>query len=105
MLGGHIPERLELAVGQSERLPLPSASGGGYAWKLDPVGGDTDVAHVDVELGPVPTQGDQPTSTQAPVTLVVAALRPGSAVWRLRLVRVWQPESPLVDRPLEIAVR
>ncbi len=105
MLGGHIPERLELAVGQSERLPLPSASGGGYAWKLDPVADAADVARVEVELGPVPPRGDQPTSAQAPVTLIVAALRPGSAVWRLRLVRVWQPESPLVERRLEIAVR
>lgn len=105
VLGVRIPAHIELAAGESYRLALPSAAGGGYTWEATPAGGDPGAGRVELELGPVPPQNEQPTSALAPVTLVAAGLSPGRAVWRLRLVRVWQPATPLVDRLLEVVVR
>jgi hypothetical protein len=105
VLGVRIPARIELAAGESYRLALPSAAGGGYTWEATPAGGDPGASRVELEVGPVPPQGEQPTSALAPVTLIAAGLSPGRAVWRLRLVRVWQPARPLVDRLLEVVVR
>jgi len=103
--GGRIPDRLELSAGESYRLDLPSAAGGGYLWESSLAEGDPGTVRVEIEVGPMSPPGEEPTSAAAPVALVATAARPGSAVWRLRLVRVWQRESPLVDRLLEVVVR
>jgi|SRR5450759_862133 len=102
--GADIPPRVELAPGAEFRLSLPSAAGGGYVWTSSFVGGDAGTARIEIEIGSLPPPGDEPTSALAPVTLVVAGVRPGTGSWRLTLARPWEPTRPPVDRLVEVAV-
>ena len=52
-----------------------------------------------------PEQGALPQNLPVPLYLVVTGLREGTARWRIRLVRPWMPESPLVDQELQVLVK
>ena len=100
-----IPSRLELHPGGEARVTLRSAAGAGYQWQAGLLRGDPAAADVRIELGPPPRQTDPPSNQPSPVALVVRANRIGNARWTIKLVRSWQPDSPLVEHELEIDVR
>ena len=100
-----VPAALELAAGEEVRRPLASAAGAGYAWSVGPESGDADVAELTIDVGPMPAVVGEPSNAPAPVALVAVGLRPGRAVWRLVLARVWKPAEPLVDQAVEVTVR
>ena len=100
-----IPRTMELAVGSSERVLLPSGMGGGYLWSAIPLD-PGDAATVEIEITPPPPQSpSEPlTSSHASETLVVTALRPGRSRWMLRQARTVEPDQPAVEQVLEIEV-
>lgn len=100
-----LPDRLDVRAGTEARFPLSSRAGAGYQWLVSPVGGEHDAATLVIETGPAPEQGALPQNLPVPMQLVVTGLREGTARWRLRLVRPWMPESPLVDQELQIRVK
>ena len=104
-----LPAVLPLSEGEEWRRPLRSAAGAGTSWRADFVAGDRACAEVQVGLEPVraPTAqpgGPPPAAYGVPEVLVVRALGPGSATWRLRLARPWSPEEPVVEHLLEVRV-
>ena len=100
-----LPDRLNVRVGTEARFPLPSRAGAGYQWHVNYVAGVPDAATLAIETGPAPEQGAVPQNLAVPMQLVVTGLREGTARWRLRLVRPWMPESPLVDQELQVLVK
>jgi hypothetical protein len=105
-----LPAVLALAAGERWRHPLPSAAGAGSSWRAEPVAGDRACAEVLVEHEPVTPPaarpgGPPPASAGVPELLLVRALRPGRASWRLRLARPWTPEEPVAEHLLEVHVR
>lgn len=100
-----LPDRLDVRVGTEARFPLPSRAGAGYQWHVSLVAGERDAATLTIETGHAPEQGAIPQNLPVPMQLVVNGLREGTARWRLRLVRPWMPESPLVDQELRVLVQ
>ncbi|HEY2959663.1 MAG TPA: hypothetical protein VGM21_15870 [Actinomycetota bacterium] len=105
-----LPAVLPLEAGGRWRRRLPSAAGAGSAWRAEFVGGDRYSAEVLVELEPTapPTAapgGPPPAAHGVPEVLVVHALAPGDAVWRLRLARPWARGAPVAEHLLEVRVR
>lgn len=106
---GHLPERVELAVGETAEFDLPSGAGAGNLWSAEPVAGawipDAVVADVGVaHVAPPAPDGDPPSAAGVPVRAVVRARSPGRALWRLRLARPWAPDQPVAEQELEVIV-
>lgn len=107
---GHLPERVELAVGETAEFDLPWGAGAGNLWSAEPVAGaaktEAGVAEVGVAHGPPPPpDGNPPSAAGVPVRAVVWARSPGRVRWRLRLARPWAPDPPVVEHELEVLVR
>jgi len=107
---GHLPEQVELAVGETAELDLPSGAGAGNLWSAERVAGaevtDAVVADLGVAHGAAPPpDGDPPSAADVPVRAVVRARSPGRARWRLRLARPWAPDPPVAEHELEVRVR
>jgi hypothetical protein len=105
-----LPGVLPLEAGARWRGHLPSAAGAGGRWGAELAGGDPACAEVRVELEPEPAPpaapgGPPPAAHGVPEVLVVRALAPGSAVWRLRLAQPWAREAPVAEHLLEVRVR
>ncbi|HEX6676684.1 MAG TPA: hypothetical protein VF486_16865 [Actinomycetes bacterium] len=105
-----LPAVLALEAGGRRRQRLPSAAGAGGRWGVELVGGDRACADVLVELEPVAPPpaapgGPPPAAHGVPEVLVVHALAPGSAVWRLRLAQPWADAAPVAEHLLEVRVR
>lgn len=100
-----IPVRIEVVVGEVDRRPLVSAAGSGYLWELEQVD-ESETARLSVEAGPSPVRPSDPlpTNDAVPLQLAVAGVREGTAQWRLRLIRPWMPDTPLVDRVIDVVV-
>ncbi len=103
--GSTIPAELEIEEGGRARRPLASAAGSGYQWELEEIEG-AGTARLTVEAGKLaPVAPDElPTNALAPLELVVEGIRQGAARWRVRLVRPWMREAPLVDRVVDVIV-
>jgi hypothetical protein len=103
--GSAVPPELEIEEGGLTRRPLVSAAGSGYQWELEEIEGPG-TARLSVEVGELaPMAPDElPTNALAPLELVVAGIRQGTARWRVRLVRPWMREAPLVDKVVEVVV-
>jgi hypothetical protein len=104
-----LPPVLPLSPGQEWRRQLRSAAGAGGAWRAEFVAGDRACAEVLVALEPVAAPaaqpgGPPPAAHAVPEVLVVRALGPGSATWRLRLARPWSPAEPVAEHRLEVRV-
>ena len=105
-----LPAVLALEADGRWRRPLPSAAGAGGRWAVELVGGDRACAEVLVELEPVAPPaaapgGPPPAAHGVPEALVVHALAPGSAVWRLRLAQPWAGGAPVAEHLLEVRVQ
>ena len=105
-----LPAVLPLVADGRWRRRLPSAAGAGSAWRAEFVGGDRSCAEVLVELEPVAPLsaapgGQPPAAHGVPEVLVVHALAPGNAVWRLRLAQPWAQEAPVAEHLIEVRVR
>jgi hypothetical protein len=105
-----LPAVLPLDADGHWRRRLPSAAGAGSSWHAEFVGGDRGCAEVLVETEPVapaPAEpgGPPPAAFGAPEVLVVRALAPGRAVWRLRLAQPWARQEPVAEHVMEVRVR
>lgn len=105
-----LPAVLPLEAGARWRRPLRSAAGAGSSWRAEFAGGDRASAEVLVEVEPVQPAtaepgGPPPAAFGAPEALVVLALAPGRAVWRLRLAQPWAAGEPVAEHLLEVRVR
>jgi len=95
---------MDLHVGDTSEIPLPSAAGAGNQWSVELVTGE-DVAEVLIRQGEAPIpEGEPPSAYVVPEILVVRAARPGRGTWRLRLARSWTLEQPVAEHDIEIAV-
>ena len=104
-----LPDVLPLAEGDEWRHPLHSAAGAGGSWRAEFVAGDRACAEVLVGLEPAGAPaaepgGPPPAAYGVPEVLVVRALRPGSASWRLRLARPWSSAEPVAEHLFEVRV-
>jgi len=105
-----LPAVLPLEAEGRWRRRLPSAAGAAGRWGVELVGGDRACAEVRIELEPVAPPpaapgAPPPAAHGVPEVLVVRALAPGSAVWRLRLAQRWAREAPVAEHLLEVRVR
>jgi hypothetical protein len=104
-----LPAVLPLSEGQEWRQRLRSAAGAGSLWRADFVAGDQACAEVLVALEPAGAPaaepgGPPPAAYAVPEILVVRALGPGSATWRLQLARPWSSAEPVAEHLLEVRV-
>ena len=104
--GSAVPPELEIEEGGLARRPLVSAAGSGYEWKFEEIDGPG-TARLSVVAGELPpvAPGELPTSALVPLELVVVGIHRGAARWRVRLIRPWTPEAPLVDKVVDVIVR
>jgi hypothetical protein len=105
-----LPAVLPLDADARWRRRLPSAAGAGSSWRAEFVDGDRGCAEVLVETEPAPPPsaqpgGPPPAAHGVPEVLVVRALLPGRAVWRLRLAQPWALREPVAEHLLEVRVR
>lgn len=101
-----LPDQLQLQVGQIVRLPLISASGGGYRWQVDDA---MPVARVAIELEPsasaAGTPGGQPPPSGSRIEmLVVEGMSAGTASVSLQLVRSWEHDAMLAQQRITLVV-
>lgn len=104
-----LPAVLPLSEGQEWRQRLRSAAGAGSSWRAEFVAGDQACAEVLVALEPAGAPaaepgGPPPAAYAVPEVLVVRALGPGSATWRLQLARPWSSAEPVAEHLLEVRV-
>lgn len=98
------PSRLNMVVGSEARFSLESRAGAGYVWQVSNLAGDQEAALLRIESGPAPEQGTTPSNLPPPTQLVVSGRHAGTARWRVRLLRPWMPDHPLVDQVIEVFV-
>lgn len=99
-----VPNKLQLRVGQEVAVPLQSAAGAGYVWQVTALSGDRDAATVQIEFGEPPRQREPPSNAPSPVSLRALGRRPGTARWRIRLVRPWKADQPLAEHDIDVIV-
>jgi predicted secreted protein len=97
-----LPDHLDLRVGQSRSLVLPSLGTSGYVWQEEVVG-QPGVADVSLARGFPPGTQPPAVGVSAPETLTIRALEPGEATLLLRQARPWEHDQPPI-REAQITV-
>jgi predicted secreted protein len=99
-----VPDHLDLTVGQSESVVLPSLGTSGYSWQ-EQVVGDSGVVDVSWVRGFDPGAKLPPVGVSAPETLTVRALQPGEVTLRLQQARPWERDrAPRRERQVTVRV-
>lgn len=107
-----LPGDVTVPVGESVDVPLPSYGGAGYEWSVTHVLGQK-VAEVVIKQGggpqpasswPQPGTAEPPGSFVNAEWLTVKGLATGEALWRLRLGRSFEPDSPAAEHELRVIV-
>jgi predicted secreted protein len=84
-----LPDHLDLAVGQSYSLTLPSAGTSGYIWQ-ETVAGPPGVVGVSWARGFPPGTTPPAVGVAAPETLTIHARQPGEVTLLLEQARPWE---------------
>ena len=100
-----VPNRIELAPGDTLSLELPGLGTAGFIWQ-EVVEGDPGVLEVTWERGFRPGAEPGPVGASAPETATLRAVRPGAATLRLVQRRPWETEgTPRSEHTVDVQVR
>ncbi|HEX8103236.1 MAG TPA: protease inhibitor I42 family protein [Solirubrobacteraceae bacterium] len=100
-----IPDRIELAPGETRSFQLPGLGTAGYMWQ-DVVEGDPGTVEVSWERGFAPGTEPAAVGVSAPETATVRALGPGEAAVRLVQRRPWEQDvAPQAEHRMAVQVR
>jgi hypothetical protein len=106
-----LPQRVWVAAGRRNEIPLPSYAGSGNSWSVQCLSGG-DVVRVWVEPDETPSiaasPGDgitePPSLMLIPDRVVVSGLAPGEAMCRLVLARPFGPSMPTATHDFHVTV-
>ncbi len=84
-----LPDHLDLAVGQSRSVTLPSLGTSGYVWQ-EQIVGQPGVVSISWQRGFPPGIEPPAVGVSAPETLTIHALEPGQVTLILEQARPWE---------------
>ena len=100
----HLPDRLDLSVGEERSLMLQGLGTAGYMWQ-EQISGSADVVGVTWQRGFPPGTEPAAIGVSAPETATIRALAPGEVTLRFIRIRPWEQDvAPKQEQKILVRV-